>query len=104
MRVMNSRSALFVGVTTNRNSLSLSSVARGRAAIQASFPDTPISEEAIRIYLCDHEGPVALAVDTALIDSALKWARTTLATTTVVPAAATAAPAEALAHYASKSL
>jgi hypothetical protein len=103
MRIMDSRSALFVGITPKQNSLLLSSFARGRASINATFPDTPMSAEAIRIYLCDHDGPVGLAVDTALIDFALQWARTTLATTTVVPSEPKA-QAWMLARYASKSL
>ncbi|MEO8936865.1 MAG: hypothetical protein ABI277_03415 [Burkholderiaceae bacterium] len=83
--------------------MSLVAIDSGPRASETLFPNTALGAEAIRIYLNDHDGPVGLAVDEALIDFALRWGRTTLATTTLVSPGA-AALKEMLARYASHAL
>jgi len=99
---MNRQAALFVGIAARGRRLTLASIASGRAAIETSFPETPLSAETIRVYLCDHDGPVTLAVDGALIDLALRWGRSTSAATMLVPSEPTA-PAASLAQVARRS-
>jgi hypothetical protein len=94
---------LIIGITQQQNALTLVAIARGAATRETRFPKSAMSAEAIRIDLNDHEGPVGLAVDEALIDFAFAWGRGTLATTTLVALGAEA-PAEMLARYASHAL
>jgi hypothetical protein len=97
-------SALYVGISSQSDTLEIAALESGQAAVAIQFPANDMGVEAIKLFLADYAVPVRLAVaGVAALSLALALGNAPRREVVIV-SPSVAGQSVALAHYAKRSV